>query len=96
MLDWVGAGLMHSVAKPLTIAARTADRMLARQTVDEEVVALARVVRSAAGAALNGITVLRRCAGGPGDGDTWVAAVDEIVNPAIDQARQLHAGQGAH
>ena len=92
-LDWVGAGLMHSVGKPLTIAVRTTDHLLSTRTSDEEVLALARIVRTAADAAMSGIAVLRRRAGHGSDGDPWIVPLEEIANRALDQARQLHAGR---
>jgi len=92
-LQWVGAGLMHSVGKPLSIAARSADRLLERRSVDEDVRALARVVRMAADEALDGIGTLRLHAEQPLLDSDRVVPIEEIVTRAVRFAAQLNGGR---
>jgi signal transduction histidine kinase len=92
-LHSVGAGLMHSVGKPLSIAARSADRLIARGNSDEDVLGLACIVRMAADEALNGIRTLREQADQPMAPGTRRIPVDEIIARSTGDAARFHGGR---
>lgn len=92
-LHSVGAGLMHSVGKPLSIAARSADRLIARGQSDQEVIGLACIVRMAADEALSGIRTLREQADQPLAPGAPRIPVDEIIARSTSDAAQLHGGR---
>jgi signal transduction histidine kinase len=92
-LQWVGAGLMHSLGKPLSIAARSAERLLSTRCGDAEVRRLAEVVRCAADEALNGIDTIRGQGEEASPASRAEIALEEIISRAMARVRQLHEGR---